>query len=83
MKTIVVSLQHENWEDDGGDHDPFVTQIDDNDYSALVESDILKIYDDDGNDSDHATLIERLRAGKCEPFYPLRIDNVFTIWYEY
>jgi hypothetical protein len=83
MKTIVVTLQHENWEDDGGDHDPFVTSVNDRDYKALVGCDTLKMYDDEGDDSDHATLVNRLREGAFDPVYPLRIDNVFTIWYEY
>jgi hypothetical protein len=83
MKTIVVTLQHENWEDDGGEHDPFVTSVNDYDYKALMECNTLKMSDDEGDDSDEAKLIERLREGAFEPVYPLQVDNVFTIWYEY
>lgn len=78
MKTVVITLQHENWEDDGGDHDAFVAQISEDDYNLLIEKDTLY---KSGDDSE---LYERiLESVVSDPQFPMQIDNVLNVWYFY
>lgn len=79
-KTIAMNLQHENWEDDGGDHDVFVVTISNEDYETL------KALESDGLLSDESDLYERLTSAlySDEPVsFPVTIDDALTIWYCY
>lgn len=78
-KTVVVTIQHNNWEDDGGDHDPSVYEVDDSLYQDLVH--MSREHASNSYD-DVEDLGERLE--KCvvtTPKYPMSIDGVFNIWY--
>lgn len=74
MKTLVISLQEQNWEDDGGDHDPFITQLNDADYAELQKGEVL---------SSESTLVETLRKNTIVEVFPMTIDAVETVWISY
>jgi mannitol/fructose-specific phosphotransferase system IIA component len=76
-KTVVIVMQEQNWEDDGGSHDPFVVTISDEDYEELRAVDMLE------RSGAHEELYERMNAGMIDPTYPLQIDDVLNIWYEF
>lgn len=79
MKTLVVSFQHENWEDDGGEHDPEIIQISDEDFVMLDSIDVL-----DRGDADQEELYNRLLSSIIrEPEFPLQIDYAMTVWFSY
>jgi hypothetical protein len=73
MKTVAMNLQHENWEDDGGAHDVFVVQLEDDEFEELKNIEIL--------DSE-SELYEKLHSRQVFTF-PLTIDAVMTVWYKY
>lgn len=78
MKTIVYNLQHENWEDDGGDHDPVILEIEDSEYEEIVMAGVLE--------SD-TPLFEKLSAARRDDAqsvtFPIQVDDVMTIWFTY
>ena len=76
-KTVVIVMQEQNWEDDGGSHDPFVVTISDEDYEELRAVSMLE------RSGAHEELYERMNAGMIDPTYPLQIDDVLNIWYEF
>jgi hypothetical protein len=73
MKTIVCSLQEQNWEDDGGDHDPFVVQVSDTEFADLTKDD--EIVD--------SAVADDLRDRGIPLTAPVTIDWVGTIWYKF
>lgn len=74
MKTLVISLQEENWGDDGGDHDPFITQLNDADYAELQKGEVL---------SSESALVKTLNKNKVAQVFPMTIDAVETVWITY
>ena len=76
-KTVVIVMQEQNWEDDGGAHDPFVVTISDEDYEELRQIELLE------RSGAHEELYERMNDGMIDPTYPLQIDDVLNIWYEF
>ena len=76
-KTVVIVMQEQNWEDDGGSHNPFVVTISDEDYEELRKVELLE------QSGAHEELYERMNAGMIDPTYPLQIDDVLNIWYEF
>lgn len=77
MKTVVVSFQHENWEDGGGAHDPKIVQISDEDFDMLARFRVLDL-----GDEDQEKLYDRLERGIIRnPQFPLQIDYARTVWY--
>jgi hypothetical protein len=79
MKTVVIVQQNDNWEDDGGDHDPLLISLSDADFITI------KTWHDTGepiSDSDHDRLGLMLAAGTpCT--CPCNLDGVFNIWWRY
>ena len=86
MKTYVVVMQDENWQDDGGDHDPFVVQISDPEIAARLEQqptipNWIDPADPDDMSRPNADLTLALEKGKLtEITYPLQIDGVLNFW---
>ena len=76
-KTVVLTTQHENWDDDGGDHDCFAITVEDADFIKLK-----KLSEDVCDEGDFADIIIRA-IPKTPEDYPLLIDGIFTIWYRY
>lgn len=77
MKTVVMVMQEQNWEDDGGAHDPFVVQLSDEDYQELKSIGILE------KSGAHEELYDRVWNGIIEAKFPLQIDDVLNVWYEF
>jgi len=75
-KTVVIVMQ-ELAGDAGGAHDPFVVTISDEDYEELRQIELLE------RSGAHEELYERMNAGMIDPTYPLQIDDVLNIWYEF
>jgi hypothetical protein len=69
MKNIVINVQEENWQDDGGAHDPFAITVTEEDYQFL-KSDGVK------SDDEIEVILDR------SPYVdlPAQIDDVFVVW---
>ena len=77
-KTVVIVMQEQNWEDDGGAHDPFVVTISDEDYEELKGVDIME------RSGQHEDLYDRVwKSIVADPQFPMQIDDVLNIWYEF
>jgi len=76
MLNVVVVLQHINWEDDGGAHDPFLVTVDQDLFTEL------KGYDAGTYPSDAYELRGRLLTCPT-PSLPCQIDAVFNIWHDF
>lgn len=75
IKTAVISVQDENWEDDGGDHCPKIYEISPADLAKL------QAWEQQGPQKKHA--VESLLSRSTEvnaPQYPISVDGVFEIW---
>lgn len=78
MKTVVIGMQEQNWEDDAGAHDPFITTISDEDYQEIQNIEIMEC------SGAHEDLYNRIEAGVVsDPTFPMQIDDVLMIWYEF
>lgn len=75
MQTVVVVCQHENWEDNAGEHDPILTCLSDEDFIKLQAIKDVVPFDE----------IENIIASGIinKPEYPIQIDGVFNIWYTF
>ncbi len=74
MKNVVVSFQHENWEDDGGDHDPKLYSVSDEMFDRLEKLEGMdEVYSEDFEDI----------VLSPSPELPCTLDGVFNIWYKY
>lgn len=86
MKTFVINFQDVNWDDDGGDHDPFVIQMEDEDMIARLHStefipgNINTSEPDDMKRKNADLKIAIDNAIIVNPEYPLTVDGVFVIW---
>lgn len=77
-KNIVLVTQEENWQDDGGSHNPIALTVSEEDYLLLRQ---LEKKDPDevaweviDNILDRSTKIDK---------FPIMIDGLFNIWYKY
>jgi hypothetical protein len=75
MKIIVVVVQQENWEDDGGDHDPNIFEVDDADFDWVAKLHD-KVTSGDMVDKFY-TAARQIPVG----IFPMQIDGVFNIWW--
>jgi hypothetical protein len=75
-RNAVIVMQHVNWEDDGGSHNPFIRTLDDKTFEELQG------YSDDVVPRDAWELLERLNA-LPEPTLPCNIDAIFNIWHNF
>lgn len=93
MKTYVCSLQQENWDDDGGDHDPFIIQVTDEEGAkleaahAVADCRLIRYVDmADPDDAAHPYAEESLIILQNEvatPWvFPMEIDGVLNFWTE-
>lgn len=74
-KTVVISVQDEDWEDDGGDHCPKIYEVSPTDLATL------QIWEQEGPQK--VSAVESLISRSTEvtaPQYPISIDGVFEIW---
>lgn len=77
-KTVVIVMQEQNWEDDGGAHDPFVVTISNEDYQELKGINIME------RSGQHEDLYDRVWDSIVrDPQFPMQIDDVLNIWYEF
>ena len=80
MKHIAMNLQHENWEDDGGDHDPFVVAISDEDFDTLQARLNSAEYVICANeDTDDGVFLARICENVVTEF-PVTIDDCVVVW---
>lgn len=81
MKTAVVVLQHENWEDDGGDHDPRLVTIADPDFAFLAS--LAETDDADARIAERSEMdrVRAILAAAATPGLPCQLDAVFNIWF--
>ena len=85
-KTYVVTFQHENWEDDGGDHDAFIVVVPESIGKRLEEVELLPmscVEDDEDRAEPDADLVEALTTYRMPAPYslPIFIDGVLNIWH--
>jgi hypothetical protein len=73
---VVVVMQHVNWEDDGGEHDPVLVTVD---QQFLTE---LETYHNGAVPADAWGLKDRLR-NTPRPTLPCQLDAVFNIWHNF
>ena len=77
---IVATVQDENWEDDGGDHDAFLLIV------SVTDFHLLKKMSEDGDPiprDDWDTIRDRSTFPSPIPKFPLSIDGLFNIWTRY
>lgn len=77
VKTVVIAEQEQNWEDDAGAHDAYVVKISDEDYEELKKIHMLE------KSGSHEELYNRVCDGIITPEFPIQIDDVLNIWYEF
>ena len=85
-KTYVVTFQHENWEDDGGDHDAFIVVVPESIGKRLEQVNLLPmgyVADNEDRAEPDADLVEALTTYRMPEPYPLpiSIDGVLNIWH--
>lgn len=71
---IIVSFQDQNWEDDGGAHDPALLHVTTDQLEQLSKTDMLS------KDSD---LYNELDAARVNVPMPVTIHWYGTVWTEY
>jgi hypothetical protein len=77
MKNVVITLQEENWEDDGGDHDPSLVTISDDEFAQLqIEHEAGDTVSSNRNDE-----ILKMIDTAPSPALPCEMHGVFGIWY--
>lgn len=74
MKTIVLTLQHENWEDDGGAHDAFIIELQDEYYEELKKVSVL---------DRESELYAAIDSANILNNFPITVDDVLNVWYSY
>lgn len=79
-KNIVVVMQHVNWEDSGGDHDPALVTVDDKLFEELVN--YTSTHQDECPEQLRDALSLVIRDTQ-PPALPCTLDAVFNIWYDY
>lgn len=78
MKILAVNLQDQNWDDDGGDHDVFLIQVEDD-----VAEDIANLDEDECLSTDSALHKIITDSAMDLPYsFPISIDGVYSIWTE-
>lgn len=82
MKLVVIVQQEENWEDDGGAHDPVLVQVSDEDLAFLQgispEGDDYYVVTDAENERVNQIIEHGLVP---EWRFPCEIHGVFNIWW--
>lgn len=73
---VVIVLQHENWEDDGGDHDPVLITLTKAQFDVLEAAHTGRVIDDTEVDA----LRDLIHAAPV-PALPCTIHAVFNFWY--
>ena len=76
MFNVVVVMQHVNWEDDGGMHDPILKTVDQATFTELSG------YGRGTYPADAWDLKDRLSKFPS-PTMPCQLDAVFNIWHEF
>lgn len=79
MKTVVICMQEENWEDDAGGHDPALVTISDADFEVLKTFEKLDVLTH--------TQKQQVDA-MCDGPYPIAelpctLHGVFSFWFSY
>lgn len=75
-KNIVLVTQEQNWEQDGGEHDPEAWTVLDADYVALQ-----KMESNDPDENDFYDIQEILKRSTPITEFPVMIDAVMNIWF--
>jgi hypothetical protein len=77
MHNVVVVMQEENWQDDGGEHDPILVTVNDSELKVLQDAESSVV----GTDLNYEirSILERAPA----PSLPCELTAVFNIWYGY
>jgi len=73
---VIVVMQHVNWEDDGGSHDPVLVTVDQTTFTELEG------YDNGKTPADYWDLRDRINA-MPKPYVPCQLDAVFNIWHNF
>ena len=85
MKNVVVTRQEENWQDDGGSHNPGMSTISDEDFDWMVK--LTKDFANgvmEGNiSSDDEEKIGEILCAGPDVKLPATIDGVFNFWYSW
>jgi hypothetical protein len=71
---VVLSAQDENWEDDGGDHDPF---------TRMLTPTQLRWLDNSGMVHPQDPMWLSIRYSAPEPTLPAMVERVETVWTAY
>lgn len=79
MKRVVIVMQEENWEDDGGDHDPDLIKVSDKDFDRLVELHNKGTINGDEHDEVRAII----STGQTQWEFPCEIHRIFNFWHRY
>lgn len=75
-KNVVVVLQHSNWEDSGGDHDPILVSVSDELFDELETHSRSTSLSCPESVRDAVRKSKRISA-------PCTVDAVFNIWYDF
>lgn len=85
-KNVVVVMQQENWEDDGGDHDPVLFQVSDKDFDFLETlrqqvSDSATVDQVFSIGRDAVNSILTMMQASPDVRAPCMVDAMFNFWY--
>lgn len=72
MPYYIVSFQDQNWEDDGGAHDPVLVELSEDDWRKLMDISVLP------KDSEFYTQIEESYVGPS--VLPVLVSGYGTVW---
>jgi len=76
-RNVVITLQHENWEDDGGDHDPHLVTISKAQFDALEAASTGRTIG-----GDEADAVRDLIRNAPSPSLPCTLHAVFNFWHD-
>lgn len=76
MKHVVIVQQEENWEDDGGSHDPWVAEVSDEQLAVLDKLDRKR-----GISVEERDWVLALPTASVT--FPCEIHGVFNFWYSF
>ena len=83
MPNIAINLQHEEWEDDGGAHDPFVIDLD---ALRVIDATLADVMTAAISDPENIPMITRdsadtLNLDSVRASFPCMVDAAFAVWF--
>ena len=82
MLNVAINVQEEDWEDDGGAHDPFIVSVEKvEEIDAAFGAYLRKLVEENKVEGYWPKEVPDLSSAIVKP--PCMVDGVFPIWFKY